>query len=294
MNELVQILVAGVVHGAIYGLVGLGIVLVYKASNVLNLAQPELGTFAVFIAWQLVQWGLPWAAGAAAGIVVALVLSLTFERFVVSRMTDAPRLTVTVATVGVTLLLFSLEALLWPGEAKFLPGPIERGYEIGTTNAVIRWTELIAIGAVATLGLGLNAFLRRTDFGLGVVAAAQDPVAVRLVGVRLSRVSMFTWGSAGILAAVAALLIEPTFRTFYPGFMVGLVFVPSLAAALFGGLRSLSGTFLGGLVVGIIDQAVTRQFVASTIPGMPFVVIFAVILALMLFRPQGLFVRARA
>ena len=99
---------------------------------------------------------------------------------------------------------------------------------------------LVAFAAMALIGGGLALFLRRTDFGLGVLAASQDPVAVRLVGIRFSRVSAFTWGMAGFVGAVAALLIQPLIGAFGPGFMTGF-FVRALAAALIGGLTSLPG-----------------------------------------------------
>ena len=294
MQKFAEILISGVVVGSIYGLIGLGIVLVYKGSRVLNFAQPELGTFALFITYQVVEWGLPWIAGAAAGVVVAALLSLTFERLVVARMTDVPRLTVAVATVGLALLLLGLEIKLWPGDAKPLAGPIS-GRGIDLLGVRVSPTEQIALGMVAILGVGLGWFLRRTDFGLGVVAAAQDPLAVRLVGVRLSRVSMFTWTTAGVLAAIAALLIQPTIGNFSAGFMVNFVFVPALAAALLGGMRSLPGTFVGGLVVGILSQGMERAFISSgAVPGPEIIAVYVVILAILLLRPQGVLVRRAA
>ena len=294
MQKLAEILVSGVVVGSIYGLIGLGIVLVYKGSRVLNFAQPEVGTFALFITWQMVEWGQPWIVGAAAGVLVAALLSLAFERLVVARMTDAPRLTVAVATVGLTLLLLGLEIKIWPGALKVLAAPIS-GEARDVFGVNVSPTQLVALGMVALLGLGLGEFLRCTDFGLGVVAAAQDPLAVRLVGVRLSRVSMFTWTSAGVLAAIAALLIQPTISTFAPGFMVTAVFVPALAAALLGGMRSLPGTFVGGLVIGVLDQGMQRAFIqTSAVPGAEIIAIYVVILAILLLRPQGLLVRRSA
>lgn len=287
---MTQALVSGVVVGGIYGLLALGIVLVYKGSRVLNFAQGEIGTFSLFIAWYLVDasqgLGLPWWAGASIAIAAAALLSAVFERFVVRRMGEATRLAVAVATVGLLLFLMSIEIQIWGSGPKFLAPPISGlGPEIG--GVFVSPTQLLALGVAAVIGLGLTAFLRRSDFGLGVLAAAQDPAATRLVGVPLARVSMFTWVTAGVLGAIAALLVEPTIGSFTFGFMTRF-FVFGLAAALVGGLQSLPGAFVGGLLIGLIDQIVQYQFIQSTIPGINVVVVFALILLVLLVRPQGL------
>lgn len=148
----------------------------------------------------------------------------------------------------------------------------------------------MSLVAVAVIALGLAAFLRRTDFGLGVLAASQDPTMVRLVGVRLSRVSAFTWALAGGVGAIAALLIEPTVGVFAPGFMTQF-FIRGLAAALVGGLTSLPGAFVGGLAVGLVEASVGRIFIQSGIPGIRTMTVFALLIAVLLVRPAGLLAR---
>ncbi len=154
-------------------------------------------------------------------------------------------------------------------------------------------TQILALGVAAAVGVGLAWFLRRTDFGLGVLAASQDPSATRLVGISVARVSAFTWGIAGVISAIAALLIEPTIGLFAPGFMTGL-FVRGLAAALLGGLTNLAGAFAGGLAVGVVEAVAGHQFVQSTFPGIQSVSVLLIIILILMMRPQGLFVRAAA
>lgn len=284
---MLQAIVSGVVVGGIYGLLALGIVLVYKGSRVLNFAQAELGTFSLFVAWGLVEdRGWPWPVGAAGAIIAAGGISFLFERLAVARMVDATRLAVAVATIGLALLLLGLEIKLWGPSPKYLSPPVE-GQGPNIAGVYVSPTQIIALVVAAAIGLGLTTFLRRTDFGLGVLAAAQDPTTTRLVGVPLWRVSAFTWVSAGVLGAIAALLVEPSIGLFAPGFMTTL-FVPALAAALIGGLTSLPGAFVGGLVVGIIDQVVQWRFITSTIPGISTIVIFGLIVGILIVRPQGL------
>jgi len=293
---VLQAVISGIATGAIYGLVALGIVLVYKGSRVLNFAQGEIGTLALFVAWWVIDdrdgLGLPWLLGAAAAVAVAVLVSAAFERLVVREMEEAARLAVAVATVGLLLLLIAVELKIWGPSPKFLAPPV-RGLGPRVADVYVSPTQLIALAVAAAVGLGLTAFLRRTDFGLGVLAAAQDPAAARLVGVKVRRVSMFTWVTAGVLGAVAALLVEPTVGAFSPGFMTRF-FVFSLAAALIGGLTSLPGAFAGGIVVGVADQVVQYQFIDSEVPGTPVISVFVVILAVLLLRPQGLLGRATA
>lgn len=282
-----QTLIAGLAAGGIYGILALGIVIVYRGSKVLNFAQAEMGTFGVYVAWWLIaEQGQPWLVGALAAVVVVGAMSYGFERFVVRQMTDAPRVTVAVASVGLLLFLIAVEVKIWGSSPQFL-GPPVAGRALRLLGYNVSWTQVIAMVLAAAVGLGLNAFLRRTDFGLGVLAAAQDPVATRMQGISYGRVSAFTWVMAGVLGTLAVLLIEPTIGSFYAGhFSVGAnaVFIPALAAALIGRLDNLTHAFLGGLAVGIVQQGVQRQFVDSTVPGIATAAVFVIVIGALLLR----------
>jgi branched-chain amino acid transport system permease protein len=288
-----QTLITGLATGGIYALLAVGIVLVFKGSRVLNFAQGEMGTFGLFIAfWLIDKQNLPWIVGALGAIVVVAGIGFAFERIVVRNMGDAPRLSVAVATIGLLLLLFALELKIFGPSPQILPGPIS-GLGIKVAGFFISPTQILALLTAIGLGVALAAFLKRTDFGLGVLAASQDPSATRLVGVPLGRVSAFTWALAGGVSAMAALLIEPTVGIFAAGFMTGL-FVRGLAAALIGGLTSLPGAFVGGVVVGIVEAYIQRRYVQSTFPGIGSVAVMIVIVLVLLVRPQGLWGKAAA
>jgi branched-chain amino acid transport system permease protein len=154
-------------------------------------------------------------------------------------------------------------------------------------------TNLLAVVVVAAVALGLGQFLRRTDFGLGVLAAAQDPDATRLVGVPLRQVTVFVWAAGGAVAALAALLVAPSVGTLTPGFASTHIFIIALVAAVVGGLSSLQGAFLGGLAVGILKSAVLRVFADSTLPGKELLVYLLIVVVVLLVRPKGLFAGAR-
>ena len=286
-----QALISGLANGGVYALLAVGIVLVYRGSRVLNFAQGEMGTFGLFVAfWLIEEVGTPWFIGAIGAIGAVSLIGFLFERIVVRNMGEAPRLTVAVATIGLLLLLFALELKIFGPSPRVLRPPIT-GLGVQIAGFFVSPTQLLALLTAVGLGFALAAFLKKTDFGLGVLAAAQDTGATRLVGIKVSRVSAFTWALAGGVSAVAALLIEPTIGLFAAGFMTGL-FVRALAAALLGGLTSLPGAFVGGVAVGVIEAVVGQRFVQSSFPGIQSVSVMVVIVLVLLIRPQGLFGKA--
>src|SRR4051794_16312 len=285
-----QNLVLGLVYGSIYGLLAIGIVLVYRGSRVLNFAQGEIGTIGLFVAWWLTtDHGLPWIVGALGAIATATAIGLLFERLIVRKMVDASRISVAVATVGLLLFLLSFGFRVFGESPRSVAAPIAgRGFDLA--GVIVSPTQILSLVVTLAAAVGLAVLLKRTDFGLGVLAAADDPTAVRLVGVRLSRVSAFTWGVGAAISALAVLLIEPTIGVFTPGFASEL-FVKGLAAALVGGLASLPGAFVGGIVVGMLEVHVTSATLTWELPGVPTLAVFALILVVLLFRPGGLFGR---
>ncbi len=288
-----QTIISGLANGGVYALLAVGIVLVYKGSRVLNFAQGEMGTFGLFVAfWLIEQQNLPWLAGAIGAIAVVALIGFLFERIVVRNMGEAPRVTVAVATIGLLLLLFALELKIFGPSPRILRPPFS-GLGIQIAGFYVSPTQILALLTAIGLGVSLAALLKKTDFGLGILAASQDPSATRLVGIRLGRVSAFTWALAGAVSAIAALLIEPTVGIFAAGFMTGL-FVRGLAAALLGGLTSLPGAFIGGVAVGVIEAVVGQRFVQSTFPGIQSVAVMVVIVLVLLIRPRGLLGKATA
>jgi branched-chain amino acid transport system permease protein len=284
---LAQAIVTGIVTGSIYGLFALGVVLVFRGTGALNFAQGEIGTVALYAAWWIAtehQW--PWMVAAVAAIALAVLVGLAFERAIIRPMVQANRITVTIATVGFLSFLVAGEFQLLSATPRQLRGPIGGiGPEIFGT--FVSPTQILGIVVTAVIAAGLALFLRRTDFGLGVLAASQDPVTVRLVGVRVSRVSTFVWGTGAALGAVAALFIEPTIGVFTPGFGSSNLFLRGLAAAVVGGLTSLPGAIVGGLAVGLLEQVSGYLFIDSALPGIRTLSVFVLVLATLLFRPYG-------
>jgi branched-chain amino acid transport system permease protein len=282
-----QPIVLGLIAGSIYALIALGVTLVYKGTKVLNFAQAEVGTLSLYATWWItVRQHQPWIVGALASIVAAAAIGLLFERAVIRRMLTASRVTVAVATIGLFSLMIAIEAAFFAGTIYIVPSPISRG-GVTLAGVYVNANQWLALGVVVVVALGLAAFLRYTDFGLAVLASADDPVAAQLMGTPRGRISAFTWGMSGALSALAVLLIEPTVGVLAPGAFNGL-FLGGLTAALVGGLTSLPGAFVGGLVVGIAEAEVKAHLNFSAVPSFNVTAMLIIVLAVLLLRPQGI------
>jgi branched-chain amino acid transport system permease protein len=288
-----QPIVLGLIAGSIYALIALGITLVYKGSRVLNFAQAEVGTLTLYFTyWVTVTEHQRWIVGAVASVVLATAIGLAFELLFVRRMVNAPRVTVAVATIGLLSLMLAIEQWRWSGVIYIVPPPIAHG-SVTIAGVVVSASQLLAFGVVVFIAVALAAFLRYTDFGLAVLASADDPVAAQLMGTPRGRISAFTWGMSGALSAIAVLFIEPTVGVLAPGAFSGL-FIFGLTAALVGGLSSLPGAFVGGLVVGIAEAEVKAHLVTSAVPSVQTTAMLVIVLAVLLLRPQGLLGRRLA
>jgi branched-chain amino acid transport system permease protein len=277
-----QVLVLGLIAGGIYALFAMGIVLLYRGTGVLNFAGGELGTVGLYVASFLVtDHGAPWIVGALAAIVAAAVVAGLFEFLLVRRSVDADPVVTSILTAGLALTLFASELFVFEQTPHALRSPVAGGVEV--FDYIVGWHSVIALVLAVVLGFGLQSLLRRTDFGLGVLAAAQDPHAVRLVGVPLSRVRLAVWAGAGALAAVAALLVEPTVTSFHPGW-ANTLYLDALAAAVVGRLTSLPGAVVGGVVIGLAEAICKRYQSSLGIPGVEYLAVLVVLLVTLLGR----------
>ncbi|MEY2467629.1 MAG: branched-chain amino acid transport system permease protein [Actinomycetota bacterium] len=282
-----QVIVLGLIAGGIYGLFAVSTVLVYRGSRVLNFAQGEVATLGLFLAAYLVtDHGVPWIIGAVVAVAFTTAIGVGFERVVVRRMGDSSRVTVAVATVGLLLFVLSGELVRLGASPKSIRGPIG-GLGVSVAGVQVSPTQILSVVVAVVIAVGLTVLLRQTDFGLGVLAAAQDTDAARLVGVPVGRVSAFVWGTGAGLTTVGALLVAPGLGAFAPG-ALGRLFLFGLAAAIVGGLTSLPGAFVGGVVVGLVESGAGRIFADSSLPGVKTLAVFVLVLVSLLLRPDGL------
>jgi len=303
--------VIGIATGAIYGLVAIGLVLIYKGSRVFNFAQGEFGTMAAFIVYVLVEQvqsvEIPYGVAVVVALLGAVAIGLIMERLIVRPLMNGPKITLLVATIAFALFLVGMQLLLFHPEAKALPPALQSqtaegeflgvsifGYNLEPQNILI----IAVLGGLAVL---LGYFFSRTDLGLAILATSQDAFATRVVGIGVERMSRVIWGSAAFLGGVAGILYMPISGALTPGGMTTGILIPGFTAAVLGGMTSLPGAFLGGIVVGCVQSLanwagfnwhVTLEGVAkplqSIIPGLPDVALIVVLLVVLLIRPQGL------
>jgi branched-chain amino acid transport system permease protein len=280
-------LVIGIFQGAVYGLLAVGLVLVYKGTRVFNFAQGEFGSVAAFVTFALFEnLGLPYAVAVAGGLAGAVLLGLMVERLVIRPLFDAPRITVLVATVGAALLIVQLTVLVAKPEPRVL-SPAITGDPVTFFGVALLPQQFLILAALAGLAVALALFFSRTNLGLAVLATSQDAMATRIVGISVPRISRFIWGLAALLGGLAGILQAPL-NIFTPGFMTTTTLVPAFTGAVLGGMTSLPGAFVGGLLVGAAQNVGIFYLQQMGVPGASELTVFSMLLLVLLIRPQGL------
>ena len=297
--------VIGISQGCVYGLIALGLVLVYKGSRVFNFAQGEFGTIAAFIVFLLTeQWNtsVPYFAAMLIAIVSVILLGMMMERVIVRPLLNAPRINLLVATIAFALFAVAIELVLFLPEPKVfepfvrkLPGIPETGLEIFAFT--VEPQRFLIVFLLAVLAGVLGYFFSRTDLGLAVLATSQDAFATRVVGIGVERMSRFIWASAAGLGAIAGILYIPLTGALTPGAMTFSVLIPAFTAAVIGGMTSLPGAFVGGIIIGSVQSLsnwaanawhLGNSTLQEILPGTADVVLLLLLLVVLMARPQGL------
>ncbi|MDE0803326.1 MAG: ABC transporter permease [Acidimicrobiales bacterium] len=288
MSELLAFVVAGIASGATYGLLGLGLVLVNKASGILNLAHGEVGVFATMVAASLMfSFDLPWPVAVIGAVITGGALSVG-TRMAVLQTRSTGLLPPLVGTLGVVLALIVVEFLAFAEPVRTFESPFSgRGFDVA--GVVITPTRAIVVVTSAVVCGALWLFLERTDIGLKIRATGSDSDAARIIGLRPARIETVTWLVAGCLAGLAGVLLGWLNVTISPAFLT-LVLPKVLTAVILGGALSLPGAVVGGIAVGIAES-VSRLYLGG-VSGAPEIVVFAILLLTLLLRPEGLFGRS--
>jgi branched-chain amino acid transport system permease protein len=297
-QQLGQPLVLGVIEGSVYGLIALGLVLLYKSNRIFNFAQAEFGTIAALTAYfgyhgKLfgIPWHMPWIAAVVVGISLGTLSAVLTERLVIRPLFHQPKVIMVVGTVGVLLASIAVEYLVFPtGEVAALPSVTDVGlqdpaYRVGFAAYNVSWEQVLTLLVLVAMALAAVAFFRYSRQGTAILAVSQEPTAAATVGISISRVSLLTWTLAGFLGSVAGIVSIGGAPLLVPGIMTGTALVGGITAAVLGGVTSMPGAFVGGLLVGLVHQY-TQAFLSF--PGAQNVAVGLVLLLVLLVFPRGL------
>jgi len=281
MHELLQQVFSGLAAGSIYASVALALVMIYRSTDLVNFAQGEMAMFSTYIAWTLVNAGLPFWGAFAITLIVSFAAGMLIERVLIRPVENAPVLAAVVVTIGLLLIFNSVAGWIYTYTVQDFPSPFP---DRPLFHALITTRDLGVIAVTLIMLLLLFLFFRFTSTGLAMRAAAQNPVSARLCGIRVGRMLAIGWGLAAAIGATAGIMVAPVL--FLDPNMMGGVLLYAFAGALLGGITSPVGAVVGGLIVGVTENLVGTYLIASQLK---LTVALALIILVLVFRPNGLF-----
>ena len=285
MADFLQQVVSGLASGAIFASLALALVLIYRATDVVNFAQGEMATFSTYIAWSLMNHGMSYWPAFVLTLVLSFLGGAAIERTLIRPVEHRPEIAIVIVTIGLLIALNGLTGWIWGAEVKAFDSPFpNESWEIG--NVAISQQDVGTLVVTLLTVAALWAFFRFTTLGLVMRAVANDKPASRLVGVRVGWMLALGWGLAAVLGAIAGMMAAPVL--FLDPTMMLVVLIYAFAAAVLGGIDSPIGAVVGGLTLGVIINLLGAyvDFVGSEL-RLPTALV--VLLAVLLIRPQGLF-----
>jgi branched-chain amino acid transport system permease protein len=284
VREFVQFTLGGISFGMVYAAIALSLVLIWRGTRILNYSQGAMAMFTTYIAFTVIGHTGNYWAGFAAALAAGLVLGAVIERTVIRPVENKPPLNAVVVTIGLLVFLEGLAGIIYGGQYRSFPAAFSiTGLHAGSLALGISLNDVFVAGAVLGAALGLALLFRYTSAGLRLRAAAFNTYAARLLGVRVGRMFTLGWALAGLIGALAGVLVSPdTFL--YPASMDS-IFVLGFTAAVIGGLDSPVGAVIGGLILGVALNYVGGYLGSNLVP----IFGLAALILILMIRPSGLF-----
>jgi branched-chain amino acid transport system permease protein len=284
VTKFIDLTLSGISDGAIYAAVALSLVLIWRATRIVNFAQGAMLMITTFIAYAVISSGASYVVGFLVAMLSGLLLGAVIERVLIRRVEDAPPLNAVIVTLGLYTLLVAVAGMIWGNTPKSFPAAFSlRGYEVGGTRLLFTPNDTFIVLVVIGVAAGLGVLFRFTTLGLQMRAAAFRPEVARLLGVRVGRMFTVGWAFAALAGSVAGVLVAPSVflgpNSFDPILIGGFV------AAVLGGLDSPPGAVVGGLVLGVALSYVSGYEGSSLVPLAGLLILVAVLMV----RPTGLF-----
>jgi branched-chain amino acid transport system permease protein len=288
MRLFVIYTVDGVVNGMVYAAVALALVMIWRATRIVNYAQGAMAMFTTYLALVAIQHGVPYWLAFVIALCAGFVLGVVVERVLVRPVESRPALNAVILTLGVLILLEAVAPMLFGGQTQSFPTPVSNiDIVAGSTDLNVSPFALFTVGAVLVAMLLLFVLFQRTSLGLRMRAAAFNPEIARILGIRVGRMLTLGWGLAALLGALAGLLAAPAIFL-YPNNMDEIL-VFGFTGAIIGGLDNPVGAVVGALAVGLSLSYVSGYIGSDLAPLGGLVILIAVLMV----RPRGLFAFGR-
>jgi branched-chain amino acid transport system permease protein len=285
MQYFFQQLINGVGDSAIYASLGLALVLIYRTTNIANFAQGEMATFSAYIAWQILDWGVPLWWAFLIAVLASIVIGVVAYVLVVRPVQYKDELTIIIVTLGLFLAFNSFNGAMWGFLQLSLPSPFpEKNFNFGALRLNVELLGTIAI--LITISIGMFLLFQHTRLGTALRASASNATSAMLVGIPFTAMMALGWGLATGLGAISGLLVAPKL-TLDPN-MMGSINIYAFAAAIVGGLTSYRGTVVGGAIVGI-SQALSMAYLPWLGSDLQILLPLLLIVAVLIAKPEGLF-----
>ena len=290
MTQFLQLTVAGIAVGALYALVALGFVIIYKATGVINFAQGALVLVGGYFSYQFFEkWGLPFPLAVLLAMVACALVGLLIEATVLRRMIGQPIFALIMITVGLTIALEQIAIIIWGGDRL----PFEDPWGVQTVivnDVIVPKTHIARIAITAVLLIGFFLFFRFSSMGVAMRATASDQEAAMAQGISVRRIFGLSWAISAAIATLAGVMLMAGGRGAEP--TLGLVALVAFPAIILGGLDSPGGAIVGGVVMGVVEQLTAGY--ASKLPeflGTNFYTVapYVVLVLILMVRPYGLF-----
>jgi branched-chain amino acid transport system permease protein len=284
MTAFLHQIFSGLAMGGIYAILALALVMIYQATHLVNFAQGEMAMFSTYVAWDLIDSGLPYWAAFLLTVVLSFIGGTMIERVVVRPFARAPVLTIVIVFIGLLLIFNSVAGWRYTYTIKSFDSPFPDKPWLGNVFMSSHESGAIVV-TLAVLGL-VYAFFRFTPLGLAMRAAAQNPASSRLVGIRVGWMLAIGWGLAAAIGAVAGMMAAPI--VYLDPNMMGGILLYAFAGAVLGGIDNPWGAALGGFMVGVLENLAGAYIVGTEIK---LSVALIIIVGVLVMRPSGLFGR---
>ncbi len=279
-----QLVISGVAVGSLYSLAALGFVLIYKATDIMNFAHGEAMLLGAFVCYALIVAGIPFYAAILVTVAMAMAFGLVTERLVLRPMIGEPQFAVVMITIGLSIFLRSVAGIIFGHDNKIFPSPFAQE-SLTLWGLVLSPTHLWAMIVSAFMVLVFFLFFKYSRVGLAMRGVANDQDTAMLMGISVKKVFALTWGIAFGVAAVAGVFLS---NVMVLNIAICLVAIKAFPAVILGGLESIPGAIIGGLVIGVLETLV-GGYLDKSLPGVKDLTAFVVLFLVLMIRPYGLF-----